>query len=76
MAEFERKRRKTYGNAKGLAKVLRSSGTSPRNFQRFREMPKTMKQLAVVQFFTWLGLVLHVDVLWLDDLVSYLRCGE
>ena len=46
MAEFERKRREKRGIAAALAEVASA----------FREMPTTMKQLAVVQFFTWLGL--------------------
>jgi maltose/moltooligosaccharide transporter len=46
MEEFERKRREHKGIAAGLSEI----------FSAIREMPKTMKQLAVVQFFTWLGL--------------------
>jgi maltose/moltooligosaccharide transporter len=46
MAEFERKRRERRGMSAALAEVASA----------FRDMPKTMKQLAVVQFFTWLGL--------------------
>src|SRR6266851_1272624 len=46
MAEFERKRREHKGFGAALAEILSA----------FREMPTTMKQLAVVQFFTWLGL--------------------
>jgi maltose/moltooligosaccharide transporter len=46
MAEFDRKRREKRGLAAALAEVASA----------FREMPTTMKQLAVVQFFTWLGL--------------------
>ncbi|MFZ0063019.1 MAG: MFS transporter [Pyrinomonadaceae bacterium] len=46
MAEFERKKRERKGIGAALAEVA----------EAFREMPKTMKQLAVVQFFTWLGL--------------------
>jgi maltose/moltooligosaccharide transporter len=46
MAEFDRKRRER----KGLAATLAEVGSA------LREMPATMKQLAVVQFFTWLGL--------------------
>jgi len=46
MAEFDRKRREKRGIAAALAEVASA----------FREMPTTMKQLAVVQFFTWLGL--------------------
>jgi maltose/moltooligosaccharide transporter len=57
MEEFERKRRETYGDAKGLAKVLRVISELLREVSSaMREMPTTMKQLAVVQFFTWLGL--------------------
>jgi maltose/moltooligosaccharide transporter len=55
--EFERKRSATYGNATGLAKVLRIIAELLREISSaIREMPRTMKQLAVVQFFTWLGL--------------------
>jgi maltose/moltooligosaccharide transporter len=46
MAEFERKRRERKGMSAALAEITSA----------FREMPTTMKQLAVVQFFTWLGL--------------------
>jgi len=46
MAEFDRKRREHKGFGAALAEILSA----------FREMPTTMKQLAVVQFFTWLGL--------------------
>jgi maltose/moltooligosaccharide transporter len=44
--EFERKRREHRGIGAGLREI----------FSAIREMPQTMKQLAVVQFFTWLGL--------------------
>ena len=55
--EFERKRRQTYGDATGLAKVFRIISELLREISgAMREMPTTMKQLAVVQFFTWLGL--------------------
>jgi len=55
--EFERERRKTYGNAKGLAKILRIVSELLREISSaVRQMPQTMKQLAVVQIFTWLGL--------------------
>lgn len=57
MEEFERKRRETYGDAKGLAKIFRIISELVREISSaMREMPRTMKQLAVVQFFTWLGL--------------------
>lgn len=46
MKEFERMRRERKGIGAGLTEILSA----------FREMPQTMKQLAVVQFFTWLGL--------------------
>jgi len=55
--EFERTRRATYGNATGVAKVFRVIAELIREISSaFSNMPKTMKQLAVVQFFTWLGL--------------------
>jgi maltose/moltooligosaccharide transporter len=57
IAEFERKRRETYGDAKGLAKVFKVISELLREISSaMRQMPRTMKQLAVVQFFTWLGL--------------------
>jgi maltose/moltooligosaccharide transporter len=46
MAEFERKRREHRGIMAGAKEI----------FSAIRDMPQTMKQLAVVQFFTWLGL--------------------
>ena len=46
MEEFERRRREHKGLSAGLSEIVSA----------MREMPKTMKQLAVVQFFTWLGL--------------------
>ena len=55
--EFERTRRATYGNATGVAKVFRVIAELLREISSaFSNMPKTMKQLAAVQFFTWLGL--------------------
>ncbi|HSS21617.1 MAG TPA: MFS transporter [Pyrinomonadaceae bacterium] len=57
MEEFERQRRETYGDARGLAKILKIISELLREVSSaLREMPTTMKQLAVVQFFTWLGL--------------------
>ncbi|MCM3905912.1 MAG: MFS transporter [Pyrinomonadaceae bacterium] len=57
LEEFERTRRATYGNATGIAKVFRVVAELLREISSaFGNMPKTMKQLAVVQFFTWLGL--------------------
>ncbi|HKQ99604.1 MAG TPA: MFS transporter [Pyrinomonadaceae bacterium] len=46
MEEFRRKRREHKGISAGLNEIFSAIG----------EMPATMKQLAVVQFFTWLGL--------------------
>ncbi|HEY0006159.1 MAG TPA: MFS transporter [Pyrinomonadaceae bacterium] len=46
MEDFERRRREHKGIVAGLREI----------FSAIREMPVTMKQLAVVQFFTWLGL--------------------
>lgn len=55
--EFERTRRATYGNATGIVKVFRVVAELLREISSaFGNMPTTMKQLAVVQFFTWLGL--------------------
>src|SRR6266540_2887688 len=57
MEEFERKRRQTYGDATGIAKIFRIVAELLREISSaMREMPRTMKQLAVVQIFTWLGL--------------------
>jgi maltose/moltooligosaccharide transporter len=46
MEEFNRMRREKAGLMAGLAEILSA----------LREMPKTMRQLAPVQIFTWLGL--------------------
>jgi maltose/moltooligosaccharide transporter len=46
MEEFLRKKREHRGIAAAAREI----------FSAIREMPKTMKQLAIVQFFTWLGL--------------------
>ena len=46
MEEFNRKRRERKGIGAAMSEI----------FSAMREMPATMKQLAVVQFFTWLGL--------------------
>ncbi len=55
--EFERQRRATYGSSTGLVKIFKVAGELIREISSaFGNMPKTMKQLAVVQFFTWLGL--------------------
>jgi maltose/moltooligosaccharide transporter len=57
LEEFERQRRETYGDATGLGKILRIVSELLREISSaMRAMPRTMKQLAVVQFFTWLGL--------------------
>jgi maltose/moltooligosaccharide transporter len=50
MEEFERKRREHRGLIATIKALFREI------FEAMREMPATMKQLAVVQFFTWLGL--------------------
>jgi maltose/moltooligosaccharide transporter len=46
MAEFERKRKERKGIGATVKEIVSA----------LKEMPTTMKQLAVVQFFTWLGL--------------------
>jgi maltose/moltooligosaccharide transporter len=57
LEEFERMRRATYGGARGLAKIFKVIAELLREISSaFMQMPKTMKQLAVVQIFTWLGL--------------------
>jgi maltose/moltooligosaccharide transporter len=50
MEEFERRRREHRGLLATVRALLAEVGSA------IREMPATMKQLAVVQFFTWLGL--------------------
>ena len=55
--EFEKRRRATYGNTSGVGKVFKVIAELLREISSaFRNMPLTMKQLAVVQFFTWLAL--------------------
>ena len=55
--DFERRRKETYGNATGVGKISRVVAELIREISSaFGHMPRTMKQLAVVQFFTWLGL--------------------
>src|SRR5437764_1786190 len=52
MEAFERMRRETYGSATGLAKIFRIIAELLREISSaFTNMPKTMKQLAVVQIF-------------------------
>ncbi len=46
IAEFERRKRERKGVAAGFSEII----------EAIKEMPQTMKQLAVVQIFTWLGL--------------------
>jgi maltose/moltooligosaccharide transporter len=46
LEEFRRRKAETRGIGKGLKEIFAAIG----------EMPQTMKQLAVVQIFTWLGL--------------------
>jgi len=50
MAEFERKRREHKGILAVIAALVKEI------FSAISEMPATMKQLAAVQLFTWLGL--------------------
>jgi maltose/moltooligosaccharide transporter len=50
MAEFERKRREHKGIFDLMKAIISEIGSA------IREMPATMKQLAIVQVFTWLGL--------------------
>ncbi len=57
MAEFERKRMKFSGSGSIFQNILQIIRELLREIaEAIREMPSTMKQLAVVQFFTWLGL--------------------
>jgi maltose/moltooligosaccharide transporter len=50
MAAFERQKAETEGFSALVASIIREVGAA------VREMPVTMKQLAVVQFFTWFAL--------------------
>ncbi len=55
--EFERKRLKLAGSGSIIGNVLQIVRELLQEISSaFRDMPQTMKQLAVVQFFTWLGL--------------------
>src|SRR5258706_3823703 len=55
--EFERMRRKTYGSARGLAKIFKIIAELLREISSaLANMPNTINQLAFVQIFTWLGL--------------------
>jgi maltose/moltooligosaccharide transporter len=55
LAEFEKKRIRLSGG--GLKKILEIINELLGEIaSAMREMPRTMRQLAVVQFFTWLGL--------------------
>jgi maltose/moltooligosaccharide transporter len=57
MAEFERKRMKFSVSGNVLQNIIQIIRELLREIaEAIREMPSTMKQLAVVQFFTWLGL--------------------
>lgn len=50
LAAFERHKAETHGMPALLGSILREIGSA------VRDMPSTMKQLAVVQFFTWFAL--------------------
>jgi len=50
LEEFERRKSRNKGILAMLSTAIVEAGAA------FREMPGTMRQLAVVQFFTWLGL--------------------
>jgi maltose/moltooligosaccharide transporter len=55
LAEFEKKRiRLSGGGWKKILEIIKELLSEITN--AMREMPQTMRQLAVVQFFTWLGL--------------------
>jgi maltose/moltooligosaccharide transporter len=55
--EFRRKQEATRGTGSVLSKLMNVTSELLREIAAaMREMPKTMKQLAVVQIFTWLGL--------------------
>jgi maltose/moltooligosaccharide transporter len=57
MAEFERKRMKFSGSGNILRNIIQIIRELLREIaEALRDMPTTMKQLAAVQFFTWLGL--------------------
>ena len=54
---FEKKRLKLTGSSNIIAEVVKIVRELLREISSaFRDMPRTMKQLAMVQFFTWLGL--------------------
>lgn len=57
MEEFERKRMRFSGSGNIIQNIIQIIRELLREIgDAMREMPVTMKQLAVVQFFTWLGL--------------------
>jgi maltose/moltooligosaccharide transporter len=57
LEEFEKKRLKLTGSSNVIAEVIKIIRELLHEISSaFRDMPRTMKQLAVVQFFTWLGL--------------------
>ena len=57
MAKFERQRREMYGDSRGIGKLIAVIRALLKEIaEAIGEMPQTMKQLAFVQFFTWLGL--------------------
>ena len=57
LEEFRRKQAETRGTGRSLGKLINVVRELLREIAgALREMPQTMKQLAVVQVFTWLGL--------------------
>ncbi|HEY0406117.1 MAG TPA: MFS transporter [Pyrinomonadaceae bacterium] len=57
MEEFERRRQALRGEGNIIERILSIARELLKEISSaIREMPATMKQLAVVQFFTWLGL--------------------
>ncbi len=57
LQEFAQKRREVMGTGNILNKILKVIRSLFKEItEAIQEMPQTMKQLAVVQFFTWLGL--------------------
>jgi maltose/moltooligosaccharide transporter len=57
LEEFDRRRKEVFSTGSGLMKIVNLVRALLREIsEAIREMPATMKQLAVVQIFTWLGL--------------------
>ena len=77
MEEFERKRRETYGNATGIAKIFKVIAELLREissaFAQYAEDDEAARGRSVLHL---ARTVLHVDVLWFDDLLPRFRRDE